>query len=357
MSDMPPSSDYFSSAESENKLMSDQFEEFKEALEVLYVSGNLSGRVKFAQSWAAPASYLLGDELIRQDMEGTQDKERRAELEEQAEERRLALLEFMDGVERNSVHEGTLQIDYVRGAIEKMGRPISLLIYGQKIVDRFAPPTAEELAAASAEAEMEGGVAADVSQEAIVPEDSMGGGGVPPAFPMPEEEEPSDPMDRIRPIDMDVPVAAAPVSVPQPQPQPQPQEPELSAGGSVRSLETPVAQEVRSIEEAPAQPESLSPLRQEEKVPEEALPQVPVQEPPQSVSPPAAPVSEVAPSVGPAPEMPVAPVMPEPLQSSPQPEEAPKAPQKSVSGTVTFVSSKDIKDKDKAPPEGDGDPV
>jgi hypothetical protein len=301
MSDMPPSSDYFSSANSENKLLSDQFEEFKEALEVLYVSGNLSGRVKFAQSWAAPASYILGDELIRQDMEGTQDKEQRAKLEEQAEERRLALLEFMDGVERNSVHEGTLQIDYVRGAIETMGRPISLLIYGQKIVDRFAPPTAEELAVASAEAEMEGGVtpdarAADVSQEVIVPEDSMGGGGVPPAFPMPEEEELSDPTDRIRPIDMDV--QATPVSAPQPQ--------------------------------------------------------APVQEPQHSVSPPAAPVSEVAPPVEQAPETPVVPVMQEPLQPLSSPEAAPKAPQKSVSGTVTFVSSKDIKDKEKAPPEGGG---
>ena len=124
-----------------NKLTSPQFDEFKEALEILYVIGNQSGRIQFTKKWPVAAEHVLGAELLLHDNEGSPDKERRAELESDADMRRIALLEFMDNLEENSVDKGAVQIEYVKEHVERMGRDLSLLIYGSKLVDRFiAPP-------------------------------------------------------------------------------------------------------------------------------------------------------------------------------------------------------------------------
>jgi len=142
-------------SDQENKLTSAQFDEFKEALEVLYVIANISARIQFAKNWPAAAEFVLGKDLIHYDIEGAspEDKEDRAQLEQEAEGKRIALLEFMDTLEAKSVEKGALQIEYVKEAMTKLGRPLSLLIYGEKLVDRFVPPSPEELKAAAAEAE------------------------------------------------------------------------------------------------------------------------------------------------------------------------------------------------------------
>ncbi|MGB0719506.1 MAG: hypothetical protein ACPGRX_03480, partial [Bdellovibrionales bacterium] len=76
----------------ENALTSEQYPAFCEALEVLYIKDNISGRLKFLEHWPAAAAYVFGDALIGFDTHGTQDRAARATLEGEAEDRRLDLL-------------------------------------------------------------------------------------------------------------------------------------------------------------------------------------------------------------------------------------------------------------------------
>jgi len=362
MSDTPPTT---SSAddlpvESENKLTSEQFDEFNEALEVLYIIGNLSGRVQFAQAWPEPAKHVLGAELIQCDVEGTQDRDHRLELEKEAEERRLELLEFMDSVEDKSVEEGALQIDYVSGAIAKMGRPMALLIYGQKIVDRFAPPTAEELAAAAEQEKSE--EQSETSPEDSSSEDASAEAGhpqepdqVPTPSPVVEPimQEPSAPppppgvdsLETVKPIDMSPPVAA-------PSP-PAPEQPVQEA--QVQSLKTPIADEIRPIdtpapiEQAPpalVEPPPLAPVEQPPVTPIEQAPPAPVEPPPRT------PVEQ--PPMQPEQQPPAMPVEQQAQSAPPAPVDPAQDPSKQASGTIQFVSSKkDPKDEGEGtPPEG-----
>ncbi len=228
----PPNSDQ------ENKLTSNQFDEFKEALEVLYVIANLSARIQFAQNWPAAADFVLGKDLMLYDRDGAtteEDKEDRADLEQEAEARRLALLEFMDTLEDKSVDKGALQVEYVKEAMGKLGRDLSLLVYGQQLVDRFLPPSPEELkqqeesaeqtdtTPADAESAAAGAVAAaDVGEtqvdEASASADIAADASQPPVTPDEESLSPDvggavsgdasgapkihvDPMDDVKPID------------------------------------------------------------------------------------------------------------------------------------------------------------
>jgi hypothetical protein len=132
--------------DSDVKLTSDVFDDFKEALEVLYILANISGRIKFAAAWPHAAAYVLGADLLKYDCDGTDNRERRAALEVQAEERRLEFLAILDRLEEQSVVGGTLQVPYVKDLIERWGRDLALYIYSLKIVNRFiAPPPAEEI--------------------------------------------------------------------------------------------------------------------------------------------------------------------------------------------------------------------
>ncbi len=124
-----------------NKLLADKFDEFKEALELLYIIANQSGRILYAKNWPQAAKVVLGEELIGFDTKGTQDLERRAELEGEADKRRIVMLEVLDHVEERSVVDGVLQVEYVERLIKDWGRAIALKVYSPAIVDRFiAPP-------------------------------------------------------------------------------------------------------------------------------------------------------------------------------------------------------------------------
>ena len=124
-----------------NVLMSERFDAFKEALEVLYILANQSGRIQFAQSWPETAQYVFGEQLLAFDREGTKDMEQRAEFEAKAEDRRILLLEKLDGIEEKSVLDGALQIEYVQAMIHDLGRDIALHVYSPAIVERFMPST------------------------------------------------------------------------------------------------------------------------------------------------------------------------------------------------------------------------
>jgi hypothetical protein len=123
----------------ENTLTHPKFEE----LQILYIRGNQSGRIYFNKEWPDMAAYILGSELIEIDTHGSDDAELRKELEEEAEQRQYALIKTFDSLEDNSAKSGVLQTDYVEGVIGSLGRDLSLLVYTDKIVDRFAPAGAE----------------------------------------------------------------------------------------------------------------------------------------------------------------------------------------------------------------------
>ncbi|MCB9983589.1 MAG: hypothetical protein H6861_07975 [Rhodospirillales bacterium] len=194
MSDSPQSPGSPSQDEEDNRLLSERFDEFKEALEMLYILANISGRIQFAQKWRGAAIYILGEELILCDEEGTDDREYRAELEQEAEARRIDFLDVLDGIEEKSVEKGALQIDYVRGKIEEWGRDVALLVYGRKIVDKFIapPPEPVEVETPVEEASASAPVSETASVEVEVEVEST------------EQEEIAvvDPLDSIRPIDM-----------------------------------------------------------------------------------------------------------------------------------------------------------
>ncbi|MCB1651954.1 MAG: hypothetical protein KDI46_07880 [Alphaproteobacteria bacterium] len=129
-----------SASTSKKKLTSEQFDAFFEALKTLYVRGNQSGRIRFIKKWDIVAPYIFEPELIQYDTEGGGTRERKAELEHAAEERQLALLDILETLEDKSAQNGALNTEYVHGLIGAWGRDLSLHIYAEHIVDRFAPP-------------------------------------------------------------------------------------------------------------------------------------------------------------------------------------------------------------------------
>ncbi|MFK7839505.1 MAG: hypothetical protein AB8B83_04170, partial [Bdellovibrionales bacterium] len=129
------------SSADENRLTADDYDDFLDALDLLYLRGNLSARLKFFENWPIAAHYIFGDELIAFDRNGTTDTERRAALEDAAEDKRLELLELVATLEEKSVEKNVLQAEYVEQTIKMLGRDLSLLMYATKFVDRYCPDT------------------------------------------------------------------------------------------------------------------------------------------------------------------------------------------------------------------------
>lgn len=124
----------------ENALISPRFAEFREALESLYILGNQSGRIHFMGKWPETGAWIFGADLLRYDQDGAKDREHRAQLEAEADARRLELIGIVETLEKQSVKEGSLQTEFVQGLVNKFGRALALHLYAEKIVDRFAPP-------------------------------------------------------------------------------------------------------------------------------------------------------------------------------------------------------------------------
>jgi len=125
----------------EKKLLSDVFVAFKDSVEAITMLSNLSGRLSFVKQWPHAAEFVLGAQLMGFDRDGTQERELWAQLEEEAEARRLGLVELFQTLEKDSVFEGSLQLDYIKDVVMALGRDIALYVYGGHLVDRFiAPP-------------------------------------------------------------------------------------------------------------------------------------------------------------------------------------------------------------------------
>lgn len=176
---------------SENKLQSDRYEAFLDALETLYIKNNLGGRNAFSKEWPQAARYIFGAELMGYDADGATDRDHRAVLEGEAEVRRLALVETALKLEEKSVDKGALQLGYVEDLVKELGRDVALLLYAPKIVDRFIPPP--------------------VVKEEPVPAAAP---TAPQPPPRPVVKTMPEALDDIRPISVEPQAAPAPVSEP-----------------------------------------------------------------------------------------------------------------------------------------------
>lgn len=111
-----------------------------DALECLYIKNNPSGRRLFVENWPAVTSHIFDKDLLGFDengVAGDQDKTRRADLERQAEANRIALLETLENIEKKSINDGLLQIDYVEKFIKTNGKEMALHVYAEHIIEKF----------------------------------------------------------------------------------------------------------------------------------------------------------------------------------------------------------------------------
>lgn len=127
--------------QSSNAILHEDFPTFYNGLEILYIKNNASGRLKFLQAWPAAAAYIFEINLMESDQYGGMDKESRAILEDQAEERRIALHHALEDIENKSVENGVLRLEYVEALIHDLGRDIAQYVYTSNIVNRVFPPS------------------------------------------------------------------------------------------------------------------------------------------------------------------------------------------------------------------------
>lgn len=124
------------------KVFSGDLDAFKDALESLYISGNLSGRNHFRAAWPAAGNFIFNEALNEYDADGTgpaEDRDQRAAIEQEAEEKQNALLGQIIDIQESSVKSGMLNIEYVEKTIQALQRELALLIFAESLVDRFVP--------------------------------------------------------------------------------------------------------------------------------------------------------------------------------------------------------------------------
>lgn len=211
--------------------------EFREALSLLYIRNNASGRNKFRMKWPEIAEHIFGAELIEIDNEGTQDRARRAELENEAGLRRIKLKKLVEEYEDKSVKSGALEFEYVGEVIDKVGPGIAVLLYAEEIVERVRPGLLATLSAAAEEGSGEAGVvsqaAPPVSAESMVSVEGAEG------ISAPSEEAERDIAAQEKEALRNPPVSEMPIeqSV-----RPSVDAPSIEIGEDVRPIETPVPQ-------------------------------------------------------------------------------------------------------------------
>lgn len=130
-----------SNEDTERRAFGEKLDEFRDALNLLYIKKNQSGRLKFAEKWRAPAEYIFGADLLEIDTRGPSVDEYavRLQLEEAAEDRRLQLKQTLGELKEKSVDSGVLQFEYVGKIIEQFGPEISRIFFADNIIERVSP--------------------------------------------------------------------------------------------------------------------------------------------------------------------------------------------------------------------------
>lgn len=130
-----------SNEDTERRAFGEKLEEFRDALNLLYIKKNQSGRLKFAEKWRAPAEYIFGADLLEIDTRGPSLDEYavRLQLEEAAEDRRLQLKQTLGELKEKSVDSGVLQFEYVGKIIQQYGPELSRIFFADNIIERVSP--------------------------------------------------------------------------------------------------------------------------------------------------------------------------------------------------------------------------
>lgn len=134
---------------------SDKLNDLSDALNVLYIINNASGRHKFRAKWPEVAEFLFDEQLTIFDVDGFDfdDRPRRGELEEEADFRRIDLKKVISEIVEKSVNAGSLQFDYVGGIVDKHGAKMSTYLYDRPVIERVRPGLMAELEAEEASKE------------------------------------------------------------------------------------------------------------------------------------------------------------------------------------------------------------
>lgn len=130
-----------------NSPFSEKLEDFIDALECLYIRGNSSGRRIFKDNWPAAVPLIMDERILIFDEQGignNENRDLRKELEKQAEEKRDRLLKTLENIEKLSINDGMLLVDFVKDFIHTHGPDFSLYVYAQFIVDKFPVNKAAE---------------------------------------------------------------------------------------------------------------------------------------------------------------------------------------------------------------------
>ncbi len=143
MSDVPPEMELKQVSDEVKKVLSDQYEEIKEEVEILYIPENISGRIHFMKNQPLLAPLILGEALMACDTQGTDDLEARRALEKEAGARQEKFSETLEHLEARSVEKGILQTEYVESLVKELGRDIALMLFSVTMVDRFLPLPSE----------------------------------------------------------------------------------------------------------------------------------------------------------------------------------------------------------------------
>ncbi len=118
---------------------SDKLTELGDALGLLYITRNSSGRNKFREKWPEVSEYLFGSTLINYDVNGCDDKEQRRKLEEEANDRRIMLKSTISEIVDKSVEAGSLMFDYVGEVLDQYGADMSVFLYAEDVIERVRP--------------------------------------------------------------------------------------------------------------------------------------------------------------------------------------------------------------------------
>lgn len=127
----------------DNALFSDSFDAVRDAVERLYIRNNLSGRLLFMKNWPHVARSIFSEELRHFDDVGAVtdgEKERRAQLEDEAEERRDSFAFTFEIIDRELMKDGSVQLDVLEGIMQRYDREMCLLLFTPRFVDRYHPP-------------------------------------------------------------------------------------------------------------------------------------------------------------------------------------------------------------------------